>query len=1349
MTTFVPRTCTEVVGDQRTPGLPLAALRARPAYVLLGEPGAGKTTAFEQEAAAARTRCIPARDFVDLGLPDEWQGKPLFIDGLDEIRAGGIDGRDQFGAIRRRLEALNRPPFRISCREADWLGSSDAESLARVSPDEMIGVAHLDDLGDEQIAQLLVANHGVTNPQDFIDQARERRLAGLLGNPQTLRMLAKAVAQRWPVTLLETYSLACEKLALETNKRHRDVQRGQPAASIGDLLEAAGSACAVQLLAGIAGFALDTDSADDAHPSLSNVGMSTSPALAQALNSRLFESRSQEERREPAHRSIAEFLGAQYIAQRIDRAGLPLGRVLSLMIAEDGGIVADLRGLHAWLAVHSLAARPGCVARDPLGVVLYGDLRSFDTQAKRHLLLALDREAKSYSGFRFQNWEASPFGALAGADMSADFREILVSGSRDESQEALLDCVLEAIAHGEPMPELGDALLAVTRDATHWPRNRDRAIEAYRKTRAESVAPLLTLLDEINSGRVADGDDELLGTLLDILYPDHLAADKVVAYLHAAKAPNLIGVYRQFWEKKLAARTLPSAMPALLDSVAADIGRLRSTLDEYHFETFAGELLATGLETVGDSASAIRLWNWLGIALDEYSSSRLSKEFGERIANWLSSRPNAYQTLLEHGLSQCTGDGNPFERFYRIERRFHGAEMSPEVEEWCFDRAAATADAGMRRQLFNKGAFALVRRSGYTPKLLDAFLAIAQEHPELQANVDEWLKDDWVEWRQEDAHRKAERADKEQARLAEWVNHFREHQKKKEIENGVAPPGVMHQLAMVYFGRYREAKGETPIERLQAFFGNDAGITLAVLAGLRSCLSRNDLPSVREIVELCAQGRHHFIAEACLAGVEELAREGEAAVVALDGAVQERLVVFRLTHDFGNTPAWFNTLVRERPQVVADVLVAYASAMFKARKEHVSGLYPLAYDDANEEVARYAALRLLAAYPLRTKKERLGDLGILLVAAIRHADRQELLKLIETKLSRTSLDSAQRGHWLAAGLLLDPEKFMGRLDQYVGNSQSRAVQTAGFFERHPSQSRQLPELSESASALLIRLLAPHLSPDRPTGGAFMVTPEMNAADLVRNLISRLGANPGIEATRILDALLANDGLHAWHGLLRHYREAQRVASREVNFRRAGAADVVRTLANAQPANAADLHALLVQHLRDLERDDRDGNATGYLRYWNVDRHGRPTEPRPENECQKRLFELLKGRLRPTGIDLQREQQRRENKRADISASFGGIGGFNVPIELKVESNPGFWRDLRDQLIAHYVRDPAAGGFGIYLVFWFGGKTMPTAADGGKRPDSPRELKDRLRATLTPEERHHIEVVVMDCSPPTS
>ena len=59
------------------PPEPLAAYRVTPAYVLLGDPGAGKTTAFEKEATDSGDSAdfLPARDFLDL-CPDshpEWK----------------------------------------------------------------------------------------------------------------------------------------------------------------------------------------------------------------------------------------------------------------------------------------------------------------------------------------------------------------------------------------------------------------------------------------------------------------------------------------------------------------------------------------------------------------------------------------------------------------------------------------------------------------------------------------------------------------------------------------------------------------------------------------------------------------------------------------------------------------------------------------------------------------------------------------------------------------------------------------------------------------------------------------------------------------------------------------------------------------------------------------------------------------------------------------------------------------------------------------------------------------------------------------------------------------------------
>ena len=57
--------------------------------MLLGGPGAGKTTEFEVESRdlGESAEFVSARDFLAESRP-EWRDKTLFIDGLDEIRAG-------------------------------------------------------------------------------------------------------------------------------------------------------------------------------------------------------------------------------------------------------------------------------------------------------------------------------------------------------------------------------------------------------------------------------------------------------------------------------------------------------------------------------------------------------------------------------------------------------------------------------------------------------------------------------------------------------------------------------------------------------------------------------------------------------------------------------------------------------------------------------------------------------------------------------------------------------------------------------------------------------------------------------------------------------------------------------------------------------------------------------------------------------------------------------------------------------------------------------------------------------------------------------------------------------------
>lgn len=1339
--TPVRRMCTEILSKgERRPGLPLEEIRHYPAYVLLGEPGAGKTTAFEMEARAAGTDPISARDFIALPPRPEWAEKPIFIDGLDEVRAGSTDNLTPLDAIRQKLVQIGQPAFRLSCREADWLGS-DRDRLNRIAS-QGVAVFHLDDLTDEQARSILSEDYGVSVPEAFIETARARGLEALLRNPQSLGMLAEAVEDGWPDNLTDTFEVACQRLATEHNRQHRDVTRNR-CLTPDKLLEAAGQLCAIQILGGLAGFALDEDSASAAYPTLQSAGLDITESHRQALASRLFEGRGNEDRREATHRRIAEFLAARHIARQIDKAGLPLGRICSVMTAGDGGVVSDLRGLHAWLAALCSTARKTLIEIDPLGVVLYGDVKRFPEDDKRRVLNALGREAQRYPWFRSQDWNAPPFGSLADPSSAGYFREILESPDRDQAQESLVDCVLEAIRHGDTLPELGETLQAVARDDSRWPVNRKSAIEALIHVTKGLPGPLRTLLNDIAGGRVADGDDELTGMLLSELYPEHVFPSEILAYLHPAKDPRLIGHYLMFWSRDFLERTPVGAIPAVVDHLADALKSLPSLLDDYHFKSLFGTLLTKALQISGDSAAPERVWLWLGIGLDEHAHSRLNNEHQQEIADWMTQRPHKLREILEFAFAQCSKRTNVLYCLIETELHVYDVRLPPDIANWLFEQAASFKSEEARNYLFNRGAMALLRQLDYTTDLLNALLSIAVRHPDLQSNVDAWLRSDWDHWKRKDAQWKRSQSSEAEKRVAEWQAFLRKHH--AAVESGTAHPNIMNDLAMVYFGRFRETEGEIPLARLEAWFGGDAGMTLTVLTGLQRTLAREDLPTVSEIVKLAIDNRHHYIAEACLAGAEELFRADPRQLLALHEDILARLVCFRLTHDFDETPAWFETLVVERPQVVADVLVAYASAMLKAGKEHVAGIYPLAYDDVYAEVSRSAALKLLAAYPTRVRRGRLGDLGTLLVAGLKGGDRQELAELIATKLSYTSLDVAQRTLWLCAGLLLTPGRYESLLSDHIEGNQARSMLAAGFFGERPMRAAGLPELSESALVLLIRCIGPYTTPESPTGSHW-VSPAMNAADLVRGLIARLGHRASDTASNAFSALLNDESLLAWRDRLREHQESQRVIAREARFQYPSAAAIAKLLENGAPASAADLKALLAQHLRDIGRSDRDGNKTGYLRYWNTNQDDKPIRAKTENHCRDRLLELLEERIRGIGVEMIPEGEYRENKRADIRASFGGIGGFNVPIEIKRDSHKDLWKAWRTQLLAHYVRDPGADGHGIYLIFWFGGVGMPPAADGGKPPTNADELESRLSVMLGESEKPFVDIIVLDCAP---
>ena len=373
---YAPRTCYEIIENKQrrernTVTHTLEALRECPAYVLLGQPGIGKTTAFKQEATQPNYLYIEARKFITPDIKPEWENKTLFIDGLDEVRAGKDDVLFPLDQIHSKLDQLGSPKFRLSCREADWYGKYDNTELKKVSPDSEIKELYLVELTDDDLHKILIKNYDKTADEasSFLEEAQRRDLMDLINNPQILGMLVAAVGEEndWPESKSDIFKLACEKLLMEERNLVHDIAYRNQRPPCEELMLASGMLCAVMLLARKQGFALLRSDVDVICPHIADMADNDPGILQLVARTRLFTIH--KGHAEYRHRIFAEYLSAYYLSNKIDNEGLPVGRVLALMTGTDGGVVAELRGVYAWLATICHKERTRLMQRDPLGVV--------------------------------------------------------------------------------------------------------------------------------------------------------------------------------------------------------------------------------------------------------------------------------------------------------------------------------------------------------------------------------------------------------------------------------------------------------------------------------------------------------------------------------------------------------------------------------------------------------------------------------------------------------------------------------------------------------------------------------------------------------------------------------------------------------------------------------------------------------------------------------------------------------------------------------------------------------------------------------------------------------------------
>ena len=1373
----------------------LADYRTARAYVLLGEGGSGKTTAFRSECRdVADNHRVTARHFIrrDIESHPEWRTKTLFIDGLDEQRAGGGDPREPLDELLSRIEQLGGPRFRLSCREESWLGGSDLGELFSVTNGEDVHLLRLDPLGRDGAREILVAA-GVKKPDDFLWNAGERGLDAFLRNPLLLDLLTKSVQpgsegfEPWPDTQLATFDRACRELVRDPNVEHRDAWDGARF-SDEELVMAAGRLCAIALLSDKPGWSRRGPGTAD-YPPLSDAG-GQQDLLRFALDTMLFEG-SAETGRSWCHRRIGEFLAAKHLDDRI-RAGLPATRALALMAGGDGIVAADLQGVSAWLAAMNREARAPLIDMDPAGVAFGGDAGRLDRHEAERLLTRLE----SQLGHRWiaPSW-ASLNSLLAGPAKDILWARLL-DPDRSRGRQQLVGLLLRGLtplagsdsdwarSSRASAAEARGPLLAVVRDDTwrDWVRHLAvRALIHVLRAEPDGSHVLLGLLRELSDGRVRRDDrDELRCELLTHLYPEHIGPEEVWDYMPSTTVPR--GKGSSFWKRDLVESSSPEQIKVLLQVLMARAEELLFTLARHHLEVVPFRVLRRALELFGEKADVTELYDWFelvevdqGELVPAHCSERVvlrSQHSREEkwIYEWLDEHRETQLALVMEGLERSATAPENRSLHSSVGMKFLGKDAPPGFRAWCL-RQAIEAAATRPRVAIELLRWAIMGNESWGQPLGDDEIAAAIRNvPSL-----------W-QWNRQRLAAEKRHADKEarrrqspphstmRERRARYVASVREH--LTTLKAGEGPLRMLHELGQVYVDGLEAGGPDQARADLDLRLDSDQRMLDALLRGFRRLVGRTDLPTIDDILQLREQRMMSWYALPFLAGLAEDERDGVDILDKLDEAGLRRALAFYLLARLPTTrhalpgsfslsedcrPIWYRHALELRPQAVADVMAAVHRIRVRDKQPPDQHLYDMAAKDEYALVAPLAVPKMFTPFPSRCAGEdQLASLRPVLLAAIRHMPRRDLIQLVSRRLARRGMDMAQRGYWLVAGGFVAPEEYLPRLVDFLsGDGETRGRHVVDFLVPDttplPNQDWPTAHLAGLVGAVGAKLHSPWDElPD--STDHFMCGDDfasgIKAESLVKSWVKTLAHRMDDESAAALADLADDPALAKWHRKLRRARDEQAERRRAATRKAPTVAEVREALRGGPPGSAADLAALVADRLHQLAKRIRDGNTDAWISYWHRDRNdpkGRKvTTPSPEDACRKVLIFGLETLLEPRDVVLTQDEHVAEGKRPDIVAHHHSHA---IPVEIKKTDSKDLWTAAAEQLRTRYCRDPRSDGYGIYLVLWFGADHMKKASAHGRRPESPGELRRQLEAQLAPQDRLKIRVVVIDVSAP--
>jgi hypothetical protein len=1314
--------------------------------VILGDPGLGKTEltkSLEDEFGFVRVSAgafYRNHNLTRFHVPGNTK---IIIDGLDEITSSsGVSAIDE---ILKKLSQIGNPNFILSCRSADWQGSTDRHKIGSDYGAEPVTL-NLQPFTYNDAKQFLDSYGETINADRVLRELDEHDLSEFYVNPLTLTLVAEIVAagQGLPKGRTELLDRATELLVSEVNPAHQRSPAAQ--SSLDNLLDSAGAIFAHLLLSGSIGITdRPREYIPDGYVPIGELNDITDALrIPAAVKTRLFQS-PDENLYTPFHRVIAEYLGARWLSNRISR-GLSERRVFQALTFA-GGVPTGLRGLHAWLAHFSPQLAPRCIKTDPYGVLRYGEPDHLPLEQARLLLNSLASLANEDPYFRSEDWGKRAITGLARLELKDDIVALIKAPDRHVHLSTL---VLEALDGSQLTNVIAPELMAVVENAAAAYIERLHAAEALSGSGVDVDWP--TVAQSLQA-RKATGDKRLALEITALARGAGFSGGQIAnAILDYQKFPARSGdqddpeddetdddLHVSGMVYGITRKISPRLSGEVLDEIALRIQRSNKPIywrPGYELSSSIHQLVEKAIED-DQVPSPERAWTWLKLTEGERDHSAERKQ---PIHDWLLRNPDLRRKIQKIAFNRVESSDGPWIAIvHDLPTVNQGLALT------LGDTAELLIEIGSKDgpNDFDIALWADLVRSrrnneGVSSEIQAAVNFGMRRHSVLGQQWKKLIAPPKRDWKKEEEHRKADREEKQARKYAKHRASF--WPARDKIASG-AEIGALNSIAKAYLGRYSDLDRDAqPDVRVRKWLGDE--LTSAALAGFVAYLSRDDIPSARQIAETHADGKEWNVEPILVCGIVELVRSGQTLAGVDAKTAAAALAAWWEYSDFNSrtlgdeTERQLERLVFSSEQSIEDFLSSVIEPRIGAGQQHVPGLYRMAREDRFIPAVSKLTLKWLASYPSANASIQLE----LLKTAVEHSPSRDVQNLVRKRLSenQTAETEIQR-IWMAAAFVVDFYSCEEVLAKFFNNKDHLwALREMVRPER--SERRVIKPVSIQQLEFIVPMFADKWPPVRHPSSGWGDTHPWNATEFIRGCINAIGSNSTEDASASLDRLISVPSVQPYLDQLKHVRAQQLRLRRDTEFCVPTFGEVKQTLSNGLPGNIDDLKSMVLDRLEIVQDYLRNGDTKSWEAFWTNDR------PKDENTCRDRLLDQLRPRL-PFEVTFLPEITMPEANRADIVVIYHKYG---LPIEIKGQWHTKVWNAADVQLIQKYARDWRADDRGIYLVLWFGNvpsKNLPKHPDGLPPPSSAEALRQMLLNGLLPSELSRIDVFVLDVSKP--